>query len=319
MNHTTTRTAGSAANALGGVFYGGVALVALAGQTGAAVHWLGWHWTAALPAVALLELGGIALAARADFRRRLGENAYAARTLSAAVAIFAIVFNWVGHSDHLQGGFFAGMSALGYAVWLINAEDRRRDQLRAAGMLPPPSPVYGLWQWARHPWITRRARALAKADPRLGLYGSLDAASAAVHAERRNAALVTVLRDRITDAVGDDLAKLAVHTYDLERIAREVREAADYPALARLIASDLAPARLAGQHTPTASPAVVSHALANPVAAIEQLAALGVPAPVSAPPSTEVRVGAFGLPTVKLVRPAKRDVRATRVLTAHNA
>jgi hypothetical protein len=52
--------------------------------------------------VAALELGGIALAARADFRRRLGETALATRVLSAAVAGFAVVFNWIGHPDRLR-------------------------------------------------------------------------------------------------------------------------------------------------------------------------------------------------------------------------
>jgi hypothetical protein len=250
---TTTRINGHVADALGGIFYGGVAIVALAGQTGAAVHWLGWHWTAALPAVALLEIGGIALAARADFRRRLGEQAVAARLLSAAVAAFAVVFNWLGHTDHLQGGFFAGMSALGYAVWIINSGDRRRDHLRAAGMLPAPPPVYGLWQWARHPWLTRRARALAKASPALGLYGSLDAASAERRREVRQAAIAEALRLKLTAAVDPLTARIAVATFDPDEIAARLAAGADYDSLTALIAADLTPTRLAG-----ASPAPVT-------------------------------------------------------------
>jgi hypothetical protein len=235
---------GRAANVLGGVFYLVVAAIALAGQTGAAVYWLGWPWMAALPAVAALELGGIALAARADFRRRLGETAYTARILSAAVAIFAVVFNWVGHQDKLQGGFFAGMSALGYAVWLINAEDRRRDHLREMGNLPPPAPVYGLWQWIRHPWLTHRARGLARQHPRLGLYGSLSEASTQKRAERRRSAIARTLEARLRKTLDSDTAAIAVATYDLDAIAERIAAAADYDRVASLVAADLYPERI---------------------------------------------------------------------------
>jgi hypothetical protein len=235
---------GRAANVLGGVFYFVVAAIALAGQTGAAVHWLNWPVVAALPAVAALELGGIALAARADFRRRLGETAYTARILSAAVAIFAIVFNWVGHEDHLQGGFFAGMSALGYAVWLINAEDRRRDHLREMGNLPPPAPVYGVWQWVRHPWLTHRARGLARQHPRLGLYGSLTEASQQRRAERRRSAIARTLEHRLRKSLDADTAAIAVATYDLDAIAERIAAAADYDRVATLVAADLYPERI---------------------------------------------------------------------------
>src|SRR5262249_60794447 len=97
-------------------FYAAVALIALAGQTGAAVEWLHWWPLFALAAVAAVEFGGIVLSAYADHRRRLGERAWAARALSAAVAAGAVAVNWLGHHDRLQGGFFAGMSGLGYLV-----------------------------------------------------------------------------------------------------------------------------------------------------------------------------------------------------------
>src|SRR6266511_762791 len=163
-------------------FYAVVALIALAGQTGAAVEWLGWWWLFALGAVAAVEFGGIILSVYGDHRRRLGERALFARVLSAAVAAGAVAVNWLGHHDRLQGGFFAGMSALGYLVWLLHSGARRRDQLRAAKKLQTTPPTYGPWQWARHPWLTRRARALALRDLTLGLYGSLTAAQDAIRA-----------------------------------------------------------------------------------------------------------------------------------------
>src|SRR5262245_3440141 len=103
MTPTTTprpRVHAGPANAIGAAFYTTVALIALVGQSLAARDWLHWPLLFAVPAVAALELGGIALSALADVRRRLGERALAARLLSAAVALFAVAFNWIGHHDH---------------------------------------------------------------------------------------------------------------------------------------------------------------------------------------------------------------------------
>ncbi|WP_327007613.1 hypothetical protein OHA72_10275 [Dactylosporangium sp. NBC_01737] len=147
-------------------FYLVVLLVALTGQVSGAVIALHIPLLWAIPAVGALELGGIVVLANADVRRRLGEHAIGSRILSAAIAVGAVAFNWLAHQDHLLGGFFAGMSALGYLVWLTHAENSRRDRLRALGDLPPTTPAYELLgHWLRHPWLTRRARSLAKAKP----------------------------------------------------------------------------------------------------------------------------------------------------------
>lgn len=177
-------------------------------------------------------------------RRRLGERAIPARTLSAAVAVFAVGFNWVGHGDHRQGAFFAGMSALGYTVWLVNAEARRRDQLRTDGKLPPTPPAYGTWQRLRHPGITRRARLLFLANPQLGVHGSLAAARAQQRAEQRQAAIAQALRQKVTAAVDPLTARIAVATFDLDEIAARLAASADYDGLTTLIAADLTPHRL---------------------------------------------------------------------------
>lgn len=235
---------GKAAGYLGGAFYTVVLATAWAGQTLAAVTWLDVPWPIAALAVSALELGGVALAARADFRRRLNETAVGARLLSAAVAGFAVAFNWLGHADHLQGAFFAGMSALGYGVWLINAGDRRRDQLRTEGKLPPPPPSYERWQWIQHPLVTWRARGMAKADPSLGTYGSLTAARQQIRVERRTRAIARVLNRKVADAAGPRIADIAVNVYDLDEIAVRLAGTADYDGLTALIAADLTPDRL---------------------------------------------------------------------------
>jgi hypothetical protein len=233
-------------------FYAVVALVALAGQVEAAAGWLHWPVWAALAAVASVELGGIVLSGYADHRRRLGERASFARLLSATVAAGAVVVNWLGHPQHLQGGFFAGMSALGYLVWLLHSGARRRDQLRAVGKLPPLPPAYGLWAWLRHPALTARARTLALADPGLSLYASLAAARTAVHTERRQAAIAELLRRKMTQGADRLAGQIAVTVYDLDTIAARLAAAADYDGLTALLAADLTPDRLTtAPDTPT--------------------------------------------------------------------
>lgn len=227
-------------------FYLTVLLLALAGQSLAAREWLGWPLLLAIVAVAAVEFGGVVLSMHADQRRQLGERAAAARILSAAVAAGAVAVNWFGHDDRMQGAFFAGMSALGYLVWLVDTGARRREQLRAARMLPPTPPAYGM-QWLRHPSLTARARRLALESPDLGLYGSLAAATAQAKAERRQVALAAALRTKVVDALGDPvMATIATTTFDLDEIARRLAASADYDGLTALLGADLAPARLAG-------------------------------------------------------------------------
>jgi hypothetical protein len=226
-------------------FYVVVLIVAMAGQVTGAVEALHIPLVAAVPAVAALELGGIVVLANADVRRRLGERAIASRLLSVAIAAWAVAFNWLAHSNHLLGGFYAGMSALGYAVWLMHTENQRRDRLRAKGDLPPTTPAYEVWShWLRHPLLTMRAKSLAKENPRLGLYASIAAARAEVRRERRTAAISKVLHRKIRAAVDPTTADIAVQVYDLDEIAGRLAEGADYTGLTALIAVDLTPARL---------------------------------------------------------------------------
>jgi len=238
-------------------FYVVVLLVALAGQVSGAVEALHIPIAAAVPAVGALELGGIVVLANADVRRRLGERAVASRVLSAAIAAGAVAFNWLAHANHLLGGFFAGMSALGYLVWLMHTENQRRDRLRVKGDLPPTSPAYEVVEhWLRHPWLTHRAKSMAKADPRLGLYESMAAARAEVRRERRQAAISKVLHRKIRSAVDPKTADIAIAVYDLDEIATRLADGADYDGLTALIAADLAPARLGLSDLPVPPPAL---------------------------------------------------------------
>lgn len=250
---------GKASGRTANIFYGVVLTVALIGSGTAAAGWLGWKPWAAFTAVAAVEFGGVVLSMHADERRRLGERAIAARLLSGAFAAAAVAVNWFGHQHVGQAAFFAGVSALGYLVYLLISSAKRRDYLRAAHELDDPAPVYGAVQWVTHPWVTRRARTLALSNsvqrrtegahpttPLLGRLGSLAAARAEIKAERRQKAIASALRGRIADRAGPVLADIAVHTYDVDEIARRLADQADYDGLTGLIAADLRPDRLAG-------------------------------------------------------------------------
>lgn len=246
-------------------FYIVVLLIALGGQVSGAMEALHMRGFVALPAVGALELGGIVVLANADVRRRLGEHAALSQLLSAAIALGAVAFNWLAHANHLEGGFYGGMSLLGYLVYLMNSANKRRDRLRAKRQLPATAPAYGTAQWLRHPWLTRRARALALANPQLGLYRSLTAAAAGVKAERRQAALSKVLHSKIRNSVDGPTADIAIAVYDLDEIASRLTERADYDGLTDLIAADLVPARIAGDATTQKSDALALPGRRTPV------------------------------------------------------
>ncbi|SCF42739.1 hypothetical protein GA0070216_115116 [Micromonospora matsumotoense] len=218
--------------------------VALAGQVTGAAQALGIPLAVAVPAVATLELGGVVVMADADVRRRLGERAIASRLLSAAIAAAAVTFNWTAHPQHLLGGFYAGMSALGYLVWLIHAGNQRRDRLRATGNLPPTPPAYEIvGHWIRHPALTLRARTIAKTDG-LDLYESLKEARTAITREHRNTAIARLLHRKIRTNLDATTADIAVRVYDLDEIATRLTNTADYHGLTTLLATDLTPERI---------------------------------------------------------------------------
>jgi hypothetical protein len=302
-------------------FYIVVLLVALAGQVSGAVEALHIPLVAAIPAVGALELGGIVVLANADVRRRLGERANASRVLSVLIAAGAVAFNWLAHADHLLGGFFAGMSALGYLVWLMHTENQRRDRLRATGQLAAVVPAYEVvGHWLAHPWITRRARALAKADADLGLYDSLAHARAAVRRERRQAAIAKVLHRKIRAAVDPVTADIAVHVYDLEEIATRLAHSADYDALTTLIATELEPARLAAarpdkrrREIADVAPQVAQQAPTEPPTDARTLVELTTPREVVGEVALPAPVAAPAQPAVVVLTPAPAPTVAPRI------
>ncbi|MDH6460095.1 hypothetical protein M2302_000246 [Micromonospora sp. A200] len=228
------------------VFYAVVLATALGGSVTAAAAWLDVPWWVAVGPIAAAELGGVVLMRHANDRRKLGERAFAAMGLSFAFAALAVATNVLGHAHIGMAAFFGGFSALGYLVYLLIQGAERRDALRAAGKLEDTAPAYGVWQWVRHPGITRRARLLAQAGS-LPRGASLAAAREQVRAERRQKAIATALDKLIREKAGPVMAEIAVNTYDVEHIARRIAERADLDGYAALISGDLTPAKLAGE------------------------------------------------------------------------
>jgi len=241
----TTRTGGVSTRArmklpslhtspwIGTLFYCGVLATAAIGSSLAAVHWLGWPLYFAVPVILLGELAGVYLMQIADQRRRLGEQAYAARTLSTAVALGMTALNWFGHPDNpLQAGFFAGASALGYATWVIRSGARRRDQLRADGRLPETPPAYGLWRWLRHPFATAEARQIAQQYPELGLYGSLEVV-------RLRPVIKPWLRKILTEIHGKESAAFMIAIMDAKGMADMVRDLIRFDVIAVALANTI--------------------------------------------------------------------------------
>lgn len=228
------------------VFYAIVAGIAAVGAGQAASGWLHWWPIFAFLAVAAVEAGGAVISKHSLDRRRLGERATVARLLSACVAGGAVAVNWFGHVHVGQAAFFAGMSALGYCVWLLDSEAQRRDQLRAEHRLAATPPAYGLWQWLRHPVVTGLARRLARQDSALGWHHSLEEARTQLRGEARQAAIATILHRKIRALHDPAAADLAIAVYDLDEIAGRLASRADYDGLADLLAVELTPRAVAG-------------------------------------------------------------------------
>jgi hypothetical protein len=242
---------------LGPLFYLGVLIVAATGSSQAAVHWLGWELWLTVPAVLLAEVGGVYLSAMADEQRRDGEHAFAARILSTAVAVGAVMLNWFGHREHIiQAGFFAGMSALGYAVWLIQAGRRRRKRLREEGKLADTPPSYGPIQWLQHPFLTARARTLAKDSPGMGRVESLEAV-------RLQGALADFIRQEIIQsnagpdgkAVDGEKVEALLAIYDPVSMARELRARVQWDEFADALAARIDPRRVLAKPSMPRTPA----------------------------------------------------------------
>jgi hypothetical protein len=233
------------------LFYLLAAGAAVIGQVWVAVEHIPWQaswpiWirvAAVVPFAVCLELLGMVTAALADQRMRLGERALGLRVFSAAVAAVAITVIVAGHwPDMYLVAAFGAFSGSAYLLWMLHASARRRDALRAAGLLNRVSPTYGWYRWlpllGRPGWrITHRARELA-IERGLGLHESLMAAERELRGQARRPAIAAAVKAVVKANHPDPLmAEIAVRTLDHDRIAVELEAAADYAGWARRLAA----------------------------------------------------------------------------------
>ncbi|MDX6260707.1 MAG: hypothetical protein QOH84_2395 [Kribbellaceae bacterium] len=260
QENTTSTSTGELANVpltgadkVAYAFYATAATAALVGQVWAGVTHIPWpdqgfspllKIALVTPAVAVIELGGVATAALADLRRRKGEQAYAYRAMSLFAAIVALVFNVVGHwrpEERFLAFGFGGLSAFAYVLWLIHSSARRRDALRKAGQMATTGPVYGVVQWAREPKVTWSARAIAL-EHGLGLYESLRAARVQRRNNARRDAIAGTVAEYIRSEHQDErLAKIAETTYDADRLAGMLEERINYEVITNKLTLAISP------------------------------------------------------------------------------
>ncbi|MFD7161331.1 hypothetical protein ACFV9C_42565 [Kribbella sp. NPDC059898] len=231
-------------------FYGVASLFALIGQVWAALDHVPFasSWPVLVrallmaPALAVIELGGVATSHQADLRRRLGEQAYGYRTLSFMAAAVAAGVNLLGHwGQWFPAVGFTGLSIFAYCSWLMQSAAQRRDTLRATGQMASTPPVFGPLQWILQPKLTWRARTLAIAGS-LGRTESLQLADAQLRAEMRKRALAAKLRKVIKNQKKDaNGARIALATIDYDRLASALEERMDYNAWTDHLSTDLVP------------------------------------------------------------------------------
>jgi hypothetical protein len=216
---------------------------------------VGWRIAIVAPFALVIDLGGVVTSAFADSRQRLGETAAGWRVLSAMSMIVGVGINVIGHRDTpYLAVVFGGLGSFAYTVWLLHSAARRRDALRAAGVMATTAPVYGIARWVRSYTLTRLARDLALQHG-YGLFASLDAARQHLRDQTRNAALLAQVKRYVTEQHADPiLASIAVTGIDTDALAAKIRTGIDVDALAATILTHLNPAPPAQQ--PTASPAV---------------------------------------------------------------
>jgi hypothetical protein len=257
----------TAADRLAYAFYATAATAALVGQVWAGVTHIPWpeegfspflRIALVTPAVAVIELGGVATAALADLRRRKGEQAYAYRAMSMFAALVALVFNVAGHwrpEERFLAFGFGGLSAFAYVLWLIHSSARRRDALRKAGQMATTGPVYGVVQWAREPKVTWLARSLALEHGH-GLYESLRAAREQMRHTARQVAIAGTVAEYIRSEHQDErLAKIAETTYDPDRLAGMLEERINYEVVTNKLTRAISPAPDHGDADPADEPA----------------------------------------------------------------
>lgn len=196
----------------------------------------------ALPA-AVLDLGGVATMAIADWRLSKGEKAIFWRILSFVWVGLAIGINVLGHLQQvLLSAVFGVFGLLAFLMALGHTEARRRDALQALGLLPPPKPRYDDEIRKNEPVAVRMAERLVVEDG-YGKWQALDAAREQVMATQHRDALAAYLRNEMTRMHAGDgaLAGIVVGATRFDLLADQVMAQFDLSGWAAYIGAQMRP------------------------------------------------------------------------------
>ncbi|MEU8001555.1 hypothetical protein AB0B66_10380 [Catellatospora sp. NPDC049111] len=242
---------GRHAQLLAGALYNVAALGSWIGQIWAGATNLPWPepfplWLRLLivaPFALVIDLGGVATMAIADWRRSEGESALFWRILSFVWLGLAVGINIIGHLDlPLLAVGFGFLGAGAFAVAYGHIEARRRDALKAAGLLPRDKPRYGDDIRKSEPDAVRLAERFYYEDG-LDKWAALDAARESIRSSRHSAALAAYLKKQMTETHGGDqtLPGLIAGAIRFDQLAELVMAQVDLHAWAGHIGSQLSP------------------------------------------------------------------------------
>ncbi|GAA1387723.1 hypothetical protein [Catellatospora chokoriensis] len=196
----------------------------------------------ALPA-AVLDLGGVATMAIADWRRSEGETAWYWRTLSAIWVTLAVGVNVLGHRHQLLLSVLFGIfGVLAFAMALGHTEARRRDALKAKGLLPRPKPRYDDDVRKKEPDVVRLAEHLV-VEEGYDQWPALDLARERVKTVAHRDALAAYLKSELTRMHAGDgaLAGIVVGATRFDLLADQVMAQFDLGGWAAYIGTQMRP------------------------------------------------------------------------------
>jgi hypothetical protein len=143
--------------------------VAWIGQIQYARTVMGWPLPGAVVFAAGFELSTVYVA-RLDWKARgEGDNSLVFRAATWMFAALAATMNYwhaaePGLRPNGEAVSYGAMSIAGIMLWELLSTFRHRGRLRAAGILPPRRPRFGLARWLWFPRVTHLARLLALHD-----------------------------------------------------------------------------------------------------------------------------------------------------------
>jgi hypothetical protein len=191
----------------------------------------------------VLDLGGVATMAIADWRLSKGEKAVFWRVLSFVWVGLAIGINVLGHLQQLLlSAVFGVFGLLAFLMALGHTAARRRDALQAMGLLPRPKPRYDDDVRKKEPDVVRLAEHLVL-EENYGKWQALATARERVMAIKHRDALASYLEKELKRMHAGDgaLAGIVVGATRFDLLADQVMAQFDLSGWAAYIGAQMRP------------------------------------------------------------------------------